>query len=74
MSTVRTGSTRRIPFLSRSKNGWSAASSDWIGRLLDIAKTTKFAGELAPFPYVKIGAGILVELLEIVQVVLSLAV
>jgi hypothetical protein len=44
------------------------ASSDWLGRALDIAKATTSASEIAPFPYVKTIAGVIAQLLEIVQV------
>jgi len=48
-----------------------AQGSDWLGRLLDVARVTKSASGVAPYPFIKATAGVLVDLLEIVQVIPS---
>jgi hypothetical protein len=59
----------RVPSLQANPSDRaSMASSDWLGRSLDIAKAATSASEIVPFPYVKTIASVIVQLLEIVQV------
>ncbi|TFK33120.1 hypothetical protein BDQ12DRAFT_728082 [Crucibulum laeve] len=45
----------------------SSARDDWLSNAITFGKALQVAGELAPFPYIKGAAGILVALLEPIQ-------
>jgi hypothetical protein len=61
--------TLHIPSLQRATQPDSSVAKDWIGRLLAIAQAIKVAGGLAPFPWIKDGADVVISLLKVMQVI-----
>jgi len=56
----------RNPKAGNSDN--SSVPNDWLDNVIQVARVTAAAGELAPFPYIKGSALVFLALLEPVQV------
>jgi hypothetical protein len=60
----------RVPSVDNRPNtaGPGGQSSDWLGGLIVIARAAAAAGGLAPFPFIKIAAEVIVVFLQTIEV------